>query len=204
MPSFSSLLSGLEKTESGYRATVFEDWLQGRTLYGGLSTALSYEAVRQSLDGATPPLRSAQIAFIGPASGDLAIKVTPLRQGRSVHFLSVDVVGEKGLATRATFCFGAARGSSLTLDPPAMPDVPDVPAPENLLDIPPLPGAPNFIKHFDMRLAIPPGKEKAAVLFWVRHRDIKAHQSVEGFWRWPTACPPPSLLPKVKWSRSAP
>ncbi|GER07889.1 acyl-CoA thioesterase [Iodidimonas muriae] len=195
MPSFSSLLSGLEKTESGYRATVFEDWLQGRTLYGGLSTALSYEAVRQSLDGTNPPLRSAQIAFIGPASGDLAIKVTPLRQGRSVHFLSVDLVGEKGLATRATFCFGAARGSSLTLDPPAMPDVPD---PETLLDIPPLPGAPNFIKHFDMRLAIPPGKEKASVLFWVRHRDIKAHQSVEGLLALADSLPPAIIIAKGK------
>jgi hypothetical protein len=54
---------------------------QGRTTYGGCSAALCLEAAKRLLrdqrhsSGAAelPPLRSAQVAFVGPAGGDVQV-----------------------------------------------------------------------------------------------------------------------------------
>ncbi|GAK34279.1 acyl-CoA thioesterase [Iodidimonas nitroreducens] len=144
-----------------------DDWLQGRTLYGGLSAALSYATARHKL-GDDLPLRSAQVAFIGPAQGALSLRPQILRRGRSVSFLSVDLLGDQGLATRTAFCFGAARPSAKAV---ALPPMPDVPAPESLAAVPLIEGAPAFIRHFDLRMARGSFDNQADMLIWLRHKD---------------------------------
>ena len=62
-----------------------ESWSQGRTLYGGITAALCHEAALRMGD-APPPLRSAQLAFIGPAGGTLRLGPQLLRQGRSITY----------------------------------------------------------------------------------------------------------------------
>ena len=74
-----------------------DDWLQGRTAFGGLSAALCWEAA-QRVGDALPPLRSAQFAFVGPAGGRLRIEPTLLRRGKSAAFYSVDLHGDDVLA----------------------------------------------------------------------------------------------------------
>ncbi|MGD9799873.1 MAG: acyl-CoA thioesterase domain-containing protein, partial [Parvularculaceae bacterium] len=54
------------------RGRVADNWLQGRTVYGGMTAALCLEAAQRAVPG-LPPLRSAQVSFIGPAEGDLEI-----------------------------------------------------------------------------------------------------------------------------------
>lgn len=112
----------LTATDGGYTATLGEDWLQGRTAYGGISAALALAAVKQAYPD-LPPLRSAQIAFVGPLSG--AVRATPaqLRRGKNSAFVSCDVISDDGVGLRALFLFMASRESAiahLDLDPPSV------------------------------------------------------------------------------------
>jgi acyl-CoA thioesterase len=103
-----------------------EDWGQGRTLYGGMTAALAYEAVKRGL-GDLGPLRSAQFTFIGPAAGRLRFEPKLLRRGRSSAIAAVECFNEDGHAARATFMFGAARESKVAHEYVSMPkvDAPD-------------------------------------------------------------------------------
>jgi acyl-CoA thioesterase len=62
---YTDLLSSIAfGADQSSRVTVPEDWMQGRTTYGGLTAALCLKAALP-LAG-DRPLRSAQIAFVGP------------------------------------------------------------------------------------------------------------------------------------------
>ena len=69
--------------DGGWSITITEDWMQGRTTYGGLSAALCLQTVINEFPD-LPPLRSAQINFIGPAGGEVTICNTVMRIGKSV------------------------------------------------------------------------------------------------------------------------
>jgi acyl-CoA thioesterase len=58
-------------------------WLQGRTTYGGLSAALSLQAVLKLAQSELPPLRAAQFSFVGPVASDITFDSKVLRQGKS-------------------------------------------------------------------------------------------------------------------------
>ncbi len=99
-----------------------EDWSQGRTLYGGMTAALAFEVVKRT-HGDLSPLRSAQLTFIGPATGHLHFTSTLLRRGRSSALIAAECFSEEGPAARAVFVFGAARESKVAHDFSAKPDV---------------------------------------------------------------------------------
>jgi acyl-CoA thioesterase len=101
--------------EGGFRATIPADWLQGRTSYGGLSSALALHAA-QACEPDLPPLRSAQVSFIGPLSGEVSVTATRLRRGRNAAFIQADIVSEAGLGYRATFVFMSDQPSRIELD----------------------------------------------------------------------------------------
>lgn len=108
------LLARAIPTGSGIRLTIPGDWLQGRTTYGGLSAALALHAA-QGIEPDLPPLRSAQIAFIGPLAGEVRVTATKLRRGRTAAFIQADVASEAGLGLRATFVFMADQPSRIDL-----------------------------------------------------------------------------------------
>ncbi len=112
MIDFTALMASMAADGETSSVTATEDWLQGRTIYGGLTAAFCLESVAQHFDE-LPPLRSAQFSFVGPASGTVMIRPTILRRGKSTVFVGVDLFGEAGLATRATLCYGMARPSSV-------------------------------------------------------------------------------------------
>jgi acyl-CoA thioesterase len=89
------------------------EWLQGRTAYGGLSAAFAL-ATAKSAYGDLLPLRSAQIAFVGPLAGAVAATPALLRRGKNSAYVSCDVAcgGEIGL--RALFLFMASRCSAIS------------------------------------------------------------------------------------------
>lgn len=149
-----------------------EDWAQGRTLYGGMTAALSYRAVLRAHSGLAP-LRSAQFAFIGPAAGALRFTTEMLRQGRSSAVIAAECHNTDGVAARATFVFGSARESVIAHDfTPRL----EVPPPEACVPFhktsKPLPG---FLGRFEFRSAAgarlfePDERPEFAV--WVRFRD---------------------------------
>jgi acyl-CoA thioesterase len=194
MADFTALMASIATSGSGCSVTVTEDWLQGRTIYGGLSAALCLEAVARHASD-LPPLRSAQLAFIGPATGHLTMQPTVLRRGKSTVFVGADLNGEDGLTTRAVFCFGAARQSAVRHDAIVAPTVPEPDAsPQFFRDIPGL----NFVKNFDGRLAggsfpFSKGPEPAMTL-WLRHRDEKVVPSIVPLVALADAPPPASMV----------
>jgi acyl-CoA thioesterase len=191
---FSKLLEALNAVEEQFVITLPADWLQGRTAYGGLSAALCLEATLRACPG-LPPLRSAQFAFIGPATGELHITPKVLRQGRSAVFTSVDLVGEAGLAVRATFCFGAGRDLPHDYHRYAMPATPDqASCPSYFASWSP---QPDFMSHFEGRQvaggAPLAGSGAPEMLVWLRHRDPAATGTLVSLMALADALPPASF-----------
>ena len=112
MTGLPAIIAALEPADGGWRGSIPDTWLQGRTAYGGLSSALALTAAQRS-DQDLPPLRSAQIAFIGPLSGTVLIRAQRLRRGRNAAWIQADVESEAGLGLRATFVFMRKQASAI-------------------------------------------------------------------------------------------
>jgi acyl-CoA thioesterase len=190
---FSTMLAALTVADGSCTIALPDDWLQGRTAYGGLSAALCLQACERLLP-ALPPLRSAQLAFVGPATGALRITPAVLRQGKSATFVGVDLSGDAGLAVRATFCFGAGRDLPHDHRGHAMPAVP---APQECPDYFVWAPRPNFMSHFDGRLAsggLPlGGAARPQMQVWLRHRDTATTGTAVSLLALADALPPPSF-----------
>lgn len=115
MTSLPDLLAAAVPIGGGFTTEIPANWLQGRTAYGGLSSALALAAAKQ-VEPDLPPLRSAQIAFVGPLAGPVTVTATKLRRGRNAAFIQSDIVGEAGLGLRATFVFMARLDSAVAHD----------------------------------------------------------------------------------------
>jgi acyl-CoA thioesterase len=151
-----------------------QNWRQGRTAYGGLSTALSLQAALDSVPEGLPPLRSAQVLFVGPASGDLGFRTQLLRRGKSVTSISVDCLSDDQIALRSAFVFGDLRESQINHEFSRMPEVG---APDRYTSVPALPMLPAFLSNFDVRFAgksLPvSGSAHPELLAWVKHKDAQ-------------------------------
>jgi acyl-CoA thioesterase len=109
MSSLHTTIEGLSASDGAWVVEAPAAWSQGRTLYGGMTAALCFEAARRV--ASDMPLRSAHILFAGPASGKLTLRPRLLRAGRSSAAVSVGCSGEAGEAALATFAFGSDRQS---------------------------------------------------------------------------------------------
>lgn len=189
----SALLSGLQADDGHYAAEITPDWMQGRAIYGGLSAALCLDATLKSHAG-LPPLRSAQLAFIGPAGSAVEIVPTLIRQGKSTAFITADLLSEGKLAVRGNFCFGKARDSRFSrteLPTPAVSGPDECPSffkPEL---------SPSFAQHFDGRFAegsLPMSGARAPdFTVWLRHRDKAIEPAIVGLAALADALPPASM-----------
>ena len=171
MPNFTDLMA---EAATG-SVTITEDWMQGRTTYGGLSAALCYSVAREvKPEGMT--LRSAQIGFVAPAGGPVKLSADILRQGKSSCYVSADVRSEQGIATRALFILGAARETNVKITD--IPPPPEVALPDDVPSFFSEGRRPNFTTNFNMRLAagsVPmSGAAEADMTLWMRHRDEDA------------------------------
>lgn len=161
-------LSNLRRIDGGFATSIPEDWMQGRTSYGGFSSALALEAARLLADD-LPPLRSAQIAFVGPLSGEVEVRARLLRRGKNATWISAELTGEAGVGMVATFVFMGPVDSALHLHevPPPSGWI----APEDAVRFPEGRG-PGFASHFDRAFAMPRSANRQPELtWWVRIRD---------------------------------
>jgi acyl-CoA thioesterase len=149
--------------DGGFTASVDETWLQGRTCYGGLSAALALMAAKAAYPD-LPPLRSAQIAFIGPLIGNVQVTPTLLRRGKNSAFVSCDVAAEGGIGLRALLLFMTSRKSAITHHDLTMPPVGRDEA--ALLDARRVPQG--FLGNFDI---MPWEKDQATIRAWRRLKD---------------------------------
>lgn len=194
MPLFSELLqSGVSVAENSVSFTITDNWMQGRTTYGGLSAALCLAAVQRNHSG-LPPLRSAQISFVGPVAGEASVTTKVIRQGRSVAYIQAEMISKKGPATTAIFCFGQSRESRLHKHFTESPKVASVEESTDFFDA----GfGPSFANNYDCKLAQGghpiSGSEHNEHYIWVRHRDANAEgmTALLGI----ADMPPPAVLP---------
>lgn len=208
MTPFSALLAAIAADGEGFSVTTSDDWRQGRTLYGGIAAALCLEATQRAF-ATLPPLRSAQISFVGPAAGAVHLKPTLPRQGKSATFVGCDLVAEGQVGTRAVFCFGAARPSAFDRKAPVMPA--DLPGPDEVQDYFPDGIGPAFRVHFDMKLARGgrpmSGAAEPDVWLWGRHRDAAAPDDAVALLALADAPPPaamslftaPGMISSMTW-----
>lgn len=154
---FSAVLASLAPAADGrLQAVVPADWLQGRTVFGGMQMALAIRGMRWAMpeESRDLPLRSAQVTFVGPLAGDGTIVVCPelLRRGRSTSHARCDLLQAGAIAGSAIGIFGVARPSQFVHEMPA-PD-PGRRPDEVAQAVMATSRAPAFVQHFDMRWAV--------------------------------------------------
>lgn len=193
MTSYTDLLSSLRRNpDRSVEAHVPESWMQGRTTYGGLTAALSLQAALGLVDDI--PIRSAQVAFVGPVGGDVTIKPKLLRRGKNTAFVSVDICAGGDVTAQSIFAFGQARTSALHFDDMPMPKVADPETVKSFFREGPRPG---FTQNFDMKgvLGGAPisGSREKSIGLWMRHNDPNAPQDATAVLAIGDA-PPPAVM----------
>ena len=143
-----------------------QDWMQGRTLYGGASALVAYTMATRAFPG-LPPLRSAQIGFVAPVGEDIALTAEIVRQGRNVTQVRSEILCEGKVALTAFWLFANGRDANAArpADPPEnWPGPPQDNAPAMQQ------GAPSFIAHnFDIRYGQSKGADHGATIRrWAR------------------------------------
>lgn len=194
--SLTDLLATLSDDGSRLEMPLPPSWLQGRTAFGGLTTALLLEATRRAVPD-LPPLRSVLVNFTAPVGGSPRFASTILRRGRNITTISTDALDGDNVLARATFTFGAEIPDSATSDLPPPPACAPEDAPDVIREGGPFP-VPNFIRQFDLRFldGAPPfsGARKGMLRAWVRHKAESAHQGLPPFMCVADVLPPAALV----------
>jgi len=140
---FSILLSRIEAGAGASMLDVPEDWLQGRTLFGGLQAVVGLAAMRSVAPAA--PLRSLQMTFLAPVpGGPVHARARILRSGKSTTHVEGRIVDGDDTLAHMVGVFGQPRTSAVALRP----QQPAVTA-ANTIELPWVPRVtPNFTQHF--------------------------------------------------------
>lgn len=150
---FSEALDSLAATDipGQFTATVSDDWLQGRSVFGGLQAALAVRAMREVMPDA-PMLRTLQTTFIAPVpAGTIRIEAKVLRVGKSAIHAEARLFDGEQLACLVIAVFGASRPSTITIDLPPI----SAPALETARRLPYVAGiAPAFLQHMKLSWAL--------------------------------------------------
>jgi len=127
------------------RVDVGEDWMQGRSVFGGLQAAVALRAMRTLV--ADVPLRALQMTFIAPVAGDLRARARILRSGKSATHVEARIGADDQVLATALGIFGGGRASIVRRDLPA-------PVPMTAKGKFPFVAGivPDFMQHFDVDL----------------------------------------------------
>jgi acyl-CoA thioesterase len=115
---FSVLIERAQVDAESLGVDVPEDWMQGRTVFGGLQLALALRAMRALVPGTA--VRSLQATFVAPLAGRVVVRARLLRAGKSATQVEARIVD--GEATAALVfgvfgVFGAPRDSGVRVAP---------------------------------------------------------------------------------------
>ena len=140
-----------KEKQTEYHLKIDKSWTQGRTIYGGLSAALTYQAAESLVDEMSL-VRSLHTNFIGPIFYDqpIVVKAEILRKGKNVTQVVSKVMQNGNICTMSQICFGINRDSKLN-QPNVQSHIMKIPNKGKF--IPQLPKlVPEFIQHFDLSL----------------------------------------------------
>lgn len=179
---FSDLIDQLNKTEQGHTAVIPPYWRQGRTVFGGLTSALAYVAAKQKFPD-LPPLRSMHVNFTGPVGDGAHFAPVTLRQGRNVTTVQVTVYNDDAVTGLVVLSFGAGRDSTVSILPEPKPArLSPIEAPDFIPPGIPPELFPAFLPNFDVQLieGTRPmmGGTDPYVEVWARHKNPADHAGI--------------------------
>jgi len=144
--SWSQLLAATRVAPGAAQLDVPADWMQGRTVFGGLQAAVALRAMRSLVPGV--PLRTLQGTFLAPVpQGTVTAQAQVLRTGKSATHVEARIVDGDTTLALLVGVFGAPRASRVALAPRQTPVASPRP-----IDFPFMPGVtPEFTRHFKVR-----------------------------------------------------
>jgi len=177
---YKAISQTMKRVSDLWSVDIPDTWRQGRTVYGGLTTALALEACYKDFENLSP-LRSVTVNFVGPVSANPQYKTTLLRQGRNVTMIEVKGYIEEQVIISVTFSFGTSRQSEVSQNYAApeakQPKLCDAFTPPFMKDF-----VPQFFHNFDTRLiegARPvSGADKGYIRTWSRHKDKASREGL--------------------------
>lgn len=140
------LFARLRTRAGGASLEVPPDWLQGRTVFGGLQAALALRAMRTLVPDV--PLRTLQGTFLAPVpGGPVTATARVLRAGKSATHVEARLVDGESTLALLVGVFGVARPSVVNLRPRQAAVAAGTP-----LEFGYIPGVmPAFTQHFAVR-----------------------------------------------------
>jgi hypothetical protein len=143
---FTPLLDSIRTEDGGIAVDVPDDWLQGRTVFGGLQAAIALRAMRALV--ADAPLRTIQATFFAPVpAGTVHARARILRSGKNATHVEATLVDGDATLALLVGVFGASRESTVTF----MPQQPPLQS-TRAFDFAFIPGiTPSFTRHFGVR-----------------------------------------------------
>lgn len=199
MIGFNDLIDKLTLTDAGYVSDITDDWRQGRTAYGGVTTGLSY-AVAMKVFPDLPLLKSLQITFIGPVVSNPVFKASLLRKGRNVTSVRVDAFCDDAIVSSGLFIFSKARESTV-FDTIIAPQTPPPDMCEPFTQAEAKTNVPSFFHRFDTKLiegGRPGSNAKTPhIRAWSRHADPGSRNGIASFLTLGDVLPP-AVLPTLK------
>lgn len=149
---FATLINKVQNTNNDTQFLVPEDWMQGRTVFGGLVAAMVLKSMRNHAPE-DRKVRSLIFSFIAPLSADpFFIQTQTLRSGKSVTTIESRVIQNNAICSTAVGSFGGDRESKIQIEPTKRPKMQE---PSKVLELPYIDGlTPAFTRHFDYRWAI--------------------------------------------------
>lgn len=161
-----SLLDPVTGQPGPARLAHAQDWMQGRTLYGGASALVAYTMAVRAFPG-LPPLRAGQVAFVAPVGEEIDLTAEIIRQGRNVTQVRSEIRCDGKVALSAFWLFGEGRVAN-AVHPAAPPEQwPGPPEANEVVSSGPM---PSFIQNnFELRHGQRKGEPRGAtVRRWAR------------------------------------
>jgi acyl-coenzyme A thioesterase PaaI-like protein len=144
--SLSQLMQRAKRERGNVELDVPSDWMQGRSVFGGLQVWVALEAMRTFVPSTA--LRTLQATFVAPVpEGVVRARAQVLRQGKNATHVEARLVDGSETLAVVIGVFGNARPSKAA----RLPRWSSVDAAEPL-DLPFVPGVfPSFTQHFRAR-----------------------------------------------------
>ncbi len=144
----SEILQSMRLGDGSVDVVIAEDWLQGRSVFGGLQAAIALCAMR-TLVPASVPLRTLQMTFIAPVPhGDVHATARVLRSGRSATHVEAQLQHAGQVVAMIIGVFGTTRPSVVRLQPASSIQSAGIKA----VSLPSTPSMPSFMQHFGVEL----------------------------------------------------
>ena len=193
-------LSGMQST-----ITIGENWSQGRTVYGGISSAVLFECLAHQITDQRP-IKTLNVNFVGPllCNEPFTVKIDTLRVGKNVsQYIAYAIQHDKNCVVMQA-CFARNRQSKARVENC---DKHDFTLPKKATFIPPIPKVtPKFLRQFDLAIqsgGIPfTGQKSAHYKGWFRFKQPTKTFTFTHLVGLLDAYPP-TLIQMLKWPTPA-